>query len=290
MSIRKQYKLSEMLNERPRIAAFRELHQSGCFVIPNPWDIGTTRYLQHLQFRALATTSAGFAFSRGLPDSNKAVTRDEMLRHIAEIVNATELPVNADFGSGYADEPEGVGENIRACMQTGVAGLSIEDATGEEQNPLYPLPLAIDRIRAARRAIDESGSGVLLTARAECYLVGSPLPLQESIQRLQAYSEAGADVLYAPGVSKKEEIQEIINSVSPKPVNVLMSSNTGLRVADLTEMGARRISVGSSLARAAWTGFIRAAREIAEEGSFAGFDGSVPFNELNGFFQTEVAG
>jgi 2-methylisocitrate lyase-like PEP mutase family enzyme len=271
----------------PHIAAFRDLHRSGCFVIPNPWDIGTARYLQHLRFQALATTSAGFSFSRGLPDSNKAVNRDEMLRHIAEIVSATDLPVNADFGSGYAQEPEGVGENVQECIKTGVAGLSIEDATGEEENPLYPLPLAVDRIRAARQAIDNSGSGVLLTARAECYLVGYPNSLRESIQRLQAYLEAGADVLYAPGVSKTEEIRQIVNSVSPKPVNVLMSSNIGLHVADLAEMGVRRISVGSSLARTAWTGFIRAAKEVAENGSFAGFDSNVSFAELNGFFQSD---
>ncbi|MFL6463009.1 MAG: oxaloacetate decarboxylase [Bryobacteraceae bacterium] len=276
-----------MPNDHPFITAFRKLHQSGCFVIPNPWDVGTARYLQHLQFPALATTSAGFAFSRGLPDSNGAVIRDEMLRHIAEIVSATDLPVNADFGSGYAHDPEGVGQNVRACAKTGVAGLSIEDATGEEEDPLYPLPLAVDRIRAARQAIDHSGSGVLLTARAECYLVGHPNPWEESIRRLQAYSEAGADVLYAPGVSEAEQIQEIVKSVSPKPVNVLMSSNTGLRVADLAKMGVRRISVGSSLARAAWSGFIRAAKEIAEQGSFAGFNGNVAFAELNGFFQED---
>jgi 2-methylisocitrate lyase-like PEP mutase family enzyme len=282
-----RYKLVGMPNDHPFITAFRKLHQSGCFVIPNPWDVGTARYLQHLQFPALATTSAGFAFSRGLPDSNGAVTRDEMLRHIAEIVSGTDLPVNADFGSGYAHDPEGVGQNVRACVKTGVAGLSIEDATGEEENPLYPLPLAVDRIRAARQAIDHSGSGVLLTARAECYLVGHLNPWEESIRRLQAYSEAGADVLYAPGVSEAEQIQEIVKSVSPKPVNVLMSSNTGLRVADLAKMGVRRISVGSSLARAAWSGFIRAAKEIAGQGSFAGFDGSVAFAELNGFFQKD---
>ena len=271
-----------------RIAAFRDLHQSGCFVIPNPWDVGTARYLQSLKFPALATTSAGFAFSRGLPDSSGAVTRDDALQHIAEIVNTTDLPVNADFGSGYAHEPEGVGENVRACVRTGVAGLSIEDMTGEEGDPLYSLPVAVDRIRAARQAIDDSGSGVLLTARAECYLVGHPNPLEESIRRLQAYAEAGADVLYAPGVSKAEEIQEIVRSVSPKPVNVLMSANTGLRVADLAKIGVRRISVGSSLARTAWTGFLRAAKEIAEKGSFTGFEGSVPFAELNGFFQSDA--
>jgi len=267
--------------------AFRKLHESGCFVIPNPWDIGTARYLHQLGFPALATTSSGFAFSRGLPDTDWAVPRDMMLGHIAEIVAAVELPVNADFESGYAHDPEKVAENVRLCVATGVAGLSIEDATGDPRSPLYELPLAVERIKAARRAIDASNSGVLLTARAECYLVGRPDPLNESIRRLQAYAEAGADVLYAPGPRDREDIKAIVTAVSPKPVNVLMSSHTGLSVADLAEMGVRRISVGSSLARAAWTGFIRAAKRIAGEGSFAGFDGSVPFAELNGFFRED---
>jgi len=270
-----------------RRAAFRKLHERGCFAIPNPWDIGTARYLGQLGFRALATTSSGFAFSRGLPDTDWAVPRDMMLGHIAEIVAAVELPVNADFESGYAHDPEKVAENVRLCVATGVAGLSIEDATGDPRNPLYELPLAVDRIKAARRAIDTSNSGVLLTARAECYLVGHPDPLNESIRRLQAYAEAGADVLYAPGQRDREDIKAIVQAVIPKPVNVLMSSHTGLNVADLAEMGVRRISVGSSLARAAWTGFIRAAKLIAGEGSFAGFDGSVPFAELNSFFRED---
>jgi 2-methylisocitrate lyase-like PEP mutase family enzyme len=270
-----------------RRAAFRRLHEAGCFVLPNPWDVGTALYLRHLGFKALATTSSGFAFSRGLPDSESAVPRDMALDHIAEIVAAVDLPVNADFQGGYAPEPEGVAANVRLAVDTGVAGLSIEDSTGEAGRPLYDLPLAAERIRAARAAIDESGSQVLLTGRAECYLVGHPAPLAESIRRLQAYAEAGADVLYAPGPRERADIQAIVAAVAPKPVNVLMSANTGLRVGDLAEMGVRRISVGSSLARAAWGAFIRAARAMAAEGSFAGFDGSAPFAELDGFFRTD---
>ena len=266
---------------------FRKLHESGCFVIPNPWDPGSARYLRHLGFRALATTSSGLAFSRALPDSDWAIPREVVLKHIAEIAAAVELPVNADFESGYAHQPEGVADSVRLCVETGVAGLSIEDASGDRAKPLYDLPLAIARIKAARSAIDASGTGVLLTARAECYLVGRPEPLKESIRRLEAYAQAGADVLYAPGVRQRDEIQALVAAVSPKPVNVLMSANTGLRVADVAMMGVRRISVGSSLARAAWTGFIRAAKTIAAEGSFEGFDGIVPFAELNDFFRDD---
>jgi 2-methylisocitrate lyase-like PEP mutase family enzyme len=263
----------------PRRAMFRKLHESGCFVIPNPWDIGTACYLRHLGFQALATTSAGFAFSVGLPDADWAVSRDLVLKHIAEIVSATDLPVNADFESGYAHEPPGVAESVRLCVETGVAGLSIEDATGDPAKPLYDLPLAIERIQAARSAIGEA----LLTARAECFLVGHPDPLPEAIRRLQAYAQAGADVLYAPGVRERADIQAIVAAVHPKPVNVLAPA--GLKVSDLAELGVRRVSVGSSLARAAWTGFIRAAELIAEEGSFKGLDGAVPYAELNEFFR-----
>lgn len=269
----------------PQRAAFRNLHAGGCFVIPNPWDIGSAKYLKHLGFRALATTSAGFAFARGLPDG--AVSRSEMLAHIAEIVSATDLPVNADFGSGFADEPEQVAQNVTPCLATGVAGLSIEDATGDQSRPLYEFSLAVDRIKAARAAIDESGTGVLLTARAECYLVHYPEPLRESLRRLEAYRDAGADVLYAPGVTQREEMQAIVSAAAPKPVNILISSDIGLRVSDLADMGVRRISVGSSLARTAWSGFIRAAREIAEQGSFQAFKGLTPFAELDGFFKRE---
>jgi 2-methylisocitrate lyase-like PEP mutase family enzyme len=272
-----------------RRASFRRLHQAGCFVIPNPWDVGTARYLRSLGFSALATTSSGFAFSRGLPDAEWAVPRDMMLSHIAEIVTSVDLPVNADFEAGYANEPEGVAENVRLCVETGAAGLSIEDATGVREQPLYELRLAVERIRAARAAIDASGADVLLTARAECYLVGHPDPLRESVLRLQTYAEAGADVLYAPGPKEPAEIEAIVAAVHPKPVNVLMSANIGLRVADLAEMGVRRVSVGSSLARAAWTGFIDAAKRIADEGSFAGFDGAVPYAELNKFFRNDAS-
>jgi 2-methylisocitrate lyase-like PEP mutase family enzyme len=216
------------------------------------------------------------------------VSRDAALEHIAEIVAAVYLPVNADFQSGYGDKPEGVAESVRLCVETGVAGLSIEDATGDRDKPLYDLPLAVERIRAAREAINASGADVLLTARAECFLVSHPDPLNEAIRRLQAYSEAGADVLYAPGPTEVGQIEAIVKAVSPKPVNVLMSANTGLHVPDLAEMGVRRISTGSSLSRAAWTGFIRAARLIAAEGSFAGFDGLTPYTELNQFFRTRT--
>jgi len=267
------------------MSKFKELHQSGCFVIPNPWDIGTARYLAHLGFRALATTSSGFAFSRGLPDSAAVVSRQMVLDHVAEIVAATDLPVNADFQNGYAADAEGVAESVRLCVATGVAGLSIEDATGDAVAPLYDLTTAKERIAAARGAIDASGSGVLLTGRAECYLTGHPDPLREAIRRLQAYAEAGADVLYAPGAREREEIGAIVKAVHPKPVNVLMAANTGLRVADLAQLGVRRVSVGSSLARTAWTSFIRTAKAIAEEGSFAGFDGNIPFAELDNFFR-----
>ena len=266
-------------------ARFRELHESGCFVVPNPWDIGSARYLRHLGFQALATTSSGLAFSRGVPDAAWAVPRDAVLAHIAEIVEAVDLPVNADFESGYAHEPEAVAENVRLCVQTGVAGLSIEDATGDDSHPLYDLALGAERIKAARRSIDETKSGVMLTGRAECFLVGYPDPFPEALRRLEAYANAGADVLYAPGVSDPEDIKTLVEAMRPKPVNVLMSANTGLKVDDLAAMGVRRISVGSSLARAAWTGFIRAAQLIAEQGSFAGFDCNVPFAELNDFFR-----
>lgn len=266
-----------------RRAAFRELHRAGCFVIPNPWDIGSARWLRSLGFKALATTSAGFAFSRGIPDSG-ALTRELVLAHAAEMAHSTDLPVNADFQDGYADTPQGTAESVRRCLETGVAGLSIEDSTGDQARPLYELAAAVERLKAARAAIDASGSGVLLTARAECFLVGHPHPLRESIRRLQAYAEAGADVLYAPGPTAREDIKAIVEAVSPKPVNVLVSSNTGLRVDDLEALGVRRISVGSALARAAWTGFIRAAALIAEQGSFEGFAGLVPFSEIDGFF------
>jgi 2-methylisocitrate lyase-like PEP mutase family enzyme len=265
-------------------AAFRQLHQSGCFVIPNPWDIGSARYLRHLGFTALATTSSGFAFSRGLPDDSAVLGRDLVVAHVGEIANATELPVNADFQDGYGTKPEEVAESVRLCVEAGVSGLSIEDSPGEG---LYELPVALERLKAARTAIDATKSGVLLTARAECFLRGHPEPLKEAVRRLQAFADAGADVLYAPGPRTREDIRAIIKAVAPKPVNILIGWNVGLKVADLAELGARRISVGSSLARAAWTGFLNAARLIAENGSFAGFDSLVTGQELNRFFQAD---
>jgi 2-methylisocitrate lyase-like PEP mutase family enzyme len=272
-----------------RRAAFRKLHERGCFVIPNPWDPGSARYLRHLGFQALATTSAGYAFSRGLPDTDRAVGRDSMLASIADIVAAVDLPVNADFGSGYARDPEAVAGNVRLCLETGVAGLSIEDATGDREHPLYELPLAIDRIVAARAAIDASGTGALLTARAECYLVGRSEPFKESVERLQSYAEAGADVLYAPGLQEREDVRAMVTALSPKPVNLLVSRNTGVKVTDLAELGVRRISVGSTLSRAAWSGFMKAAQALASEGSFTGFDGVPSFADINGLFSQLTA-
>jgi 2-methylisocitrate lyase-like PEP mutase family enzyme len=248
-------------------AKFRSLHQSGCFVLPNPWDIGTAIYLERLGLQALATTSAGFAFSRGKPDGG--VPRDEMLTHIREIVEATALPVNADFHAGYADEPEDVAANVQLCVETGVAGLSVEDSTGRNDCPLYERKLAIERIRAARSAIETSKSGVILTGRCEAWLVGDPDPLHTAIDRLTAYAEAGADCLYAPAVSDPNEIAQIVNAVAPKPVNVLVSGfNHQLTLSGLADLGVRRISVGSGLALAAWGAFFRAAQDIKTNGTF----------------------
>ncbi|MGZ3311148.1 MAG: isocitrate lyase/PEP mutase family protein [Xanthobacteraceae bacterium] len=266
-------------------AAFRKLHAGGCFVIPNPWDIGTTRYLQHLGFKALATTSAGFAFSRGLPDA--AVSRDDMLAHIAEIVAATDLPVNADFEGGYAQAPEGVAESVRLCVETGVAGLSIEDSTGDKNEPLYDLDLAVARMKAARAAIDRAGGDVLLTGRAECFLVGRP-DLDETVRRLKAYSAAGADCLYAPGIRTPEQIAAVVKTAAPKPVNVLMPGALGITVADLESLGVRRISVGGTLARVAWGAFIRATKEIASDGRFDAFKEAAAHAEINGFFRDDM--
>lgn len=265
-------------------AKFRALHESGCFVLPNPWDIGTAIYLERLGFKALATTSAGFAFSRSKPDGG--VPRDEMLAHIREIVDATSLPVNADFHAGYADEPEGVAANVRLCIETGVAGLSIEDSTGRSDSPLYEKKLAIERIQAARSAIDASKTGVVLTGRCEAWLVGDSDPLQTALERLTAYAEAGANCLYAPGVSDPNEIRQIVKTVAPKPVNVLVSGfNHHLTLSDLAGLGVRRISVGSGLALAAWGAFLRAAQDIKTNGTFNLLANSAPFAELNELFR-----
>jgi 2-methylisocitrate lyase-like PEP mutase family enzyme len=272
------------------IDRFRALHESGCFVLPNPWDAGTAIYLQQLGFNALATTSAGFAFSRGLPDSVSAVSRGLMLAHISEVVEATPLPVNADFQTGYADEPEGVATSVTLCVATGVAGLSIEDASGNNATPLYDHALAVERIKAARAAIDASGIPVVLTARCEAWLVGQPDPARVATERLIAFAEAGADCLYAPGVSEPVEIEAIVKAVSPKPVNVLVSRfNSELTVSRLAELGVRRISVGSALACVAWGAFMRAARFIAETGSFEELSDGAPFNEINELFRKRTA-
>jgi 2-methylisocitrate lyase-like PEP mutase family enzyme len=267
---------------------FRRLHSQGCFVIPNPWDVGSARYLQHLGFPALATTSAGFAFSQGLPDSDIAVSRDRSLGHIAEITAAVDVPVNADFASGYGVGPGEVADSVARCVATGVAGLSIEDATGDPSRPLYDLSTALERVKAARQAIDQSGSDVLLTARAECYHVGHPDAFRESVRRLQAYAEAGADVLFAPGVSKPEEIKALVEAIQPKPFNLLVVRDLGLRVADIEALGVRRISVGGAFALVAWGGFMRAAQILKSDGSFAGLTGSAAYPEINDFLEADL--
>jgi 2-methylisocitrate lyase-like PEP mutase family enzyme len=271
------------------IAKFRTLHESGCFVLPNPWDIGSAVYLQHLGYKALATTSAGFAFAQGLPDTASAINRGQMLAHIREMAAATPLPVNADFQNGYADSPEGVARNVTLCIATGVAGLSIEDATGRAaadlSEALYDIGLASDRIRVARAAIDASGIPVILTARCEAWLVRQPDPLRVALDRLTAYAEAGADCLYAPGVSQPEEIAAIVKAVSPKPVNVLVARpNPAMSVSRLADLGVRRVSVGSGLALAAWGAFIRAAESIAATGSFDAFADAASYSQLNDLF------
>ncbi|HVS21625.1 MAG TPA: isocitrate lyase/phosphoenolpyruvate mutase family protein [Pyrinomonadaceae bacterium] len=269
-----------MASVAQRRESFRALHQSGCFAIPNPWDIGGARYLQHLGFKAIATTSAGFAFSRGLPDD--AVGRDQMLGHIQELVEATDLPVNADFENGYADEPRDVAESVRLCVATGVAGLSIEDATDRRESRIYDVDFAVERIRAAREAIGDSG--VLLVGRAEGFLVGRE-DLNKVVERLIAYSEAGADCLYAPGFREREDIKAIVDAVAPKPVNLLIGGAIGLTMDDAAALGVRRVSVGGALACAAWGGFIRAAKELAEHGCFDEFAQATPHDELQKFFR-----
>jgi len=268
---------------------FRALHESGCFVLPNPWDVGTAVYLHHLGFAALATTSAGFAFAQALPDMVTAVGRDAMLAHIGELVRATPLPVNADFQNGYTDDPAGVAKSVALCVSTGVAGLSIEDATGNKAAPLYEATLAIDRIKAARAAIDESGVPVVLTARCEAWLVGQPEPMRTALERLVAFAEAGADCLYAPGVADPDQIAAIVKAVNPKPVNVLMPvRGQALPISQLEDLGVRRVSVGSGLARVAWGAFIRAAREIAKAGTFDAFADAAPFTELDDLFKSAI--
>ncbi len=259
---------------------FRELHQSGCFVIPNPWDAGSARLLERLGFRALATTSSGFAWSQGRRDNH--VPLEDVLAHLRAVSAAVRIPLNADFEGGFAVEPDGVARNVAAACATGIAGLSIEDSTGDADEPLFDFALSVERVRAARRAIDASGSGVLLTARSEGYIVGRP-DLQETLRRLRAYAEAGADCLYAPGPRNLDDIKAIVDAVAPKPVNVLCSTDFAT-VDDLARLGVRRISVGGALARTAWTGFLAAAQEIAEKGTFVNLTKAISGVKMNESF------
>jgi len=265
--------------------AFRALHQSGCFVIPNPWNIGSARYLQGLGFKALATTSSGYAHSIGCSDGD--VNRDMVLAHCRELAHATDIPLNADFESGYADDPDEVAANVRLCVDTGVAGLSIEDATGNDVDPLYDFDLAVKRVRAARDAIDKAGRDVIFTARTEGFLKNRP-DLDETIRRLKAFADAGADCLYSPGIKTREQITATIKAVAPKPVNFLNSGPFGFTVSDLAALGVRRISVGGTLARVAMNAFVLSARQISQEGKFDSFAGVVPNAELNKFFHDDL--
>ena len=264
---------------------FRQLHEAGCFVIPNPWDVGSARFLQSLGFKALATTSAGFAWSRGCADGG--ITRDMALEHLRELVEATNLPLNADFENGFAPDAAGVAASVSLAIETGIAGLSIEDSTGDAAQPLYSLDVSVERLRGARKAIDQAGEDVLLVARAECFLVGRH-DLDETIARLKAYAQVGADCLYAPGLRTREQIVAVVDAVAPKPVNLLIGWASDLTVSDLAALGVRRVSVGGALAGAAWIGFMRAARLIADEGKFDGFTGS-PGRELNALFRSSGA-
>ena len=266
--------------------AFAALHQSGCFVIPNPWDAGSARYLQSLGFKALATTSAGFAWSHARADNG--ITRDMALAHLHEMVAAVDVPINADFENGFAPDAAGVAENVRLAVATGVAGLSIEDSTGDAARPLFTLDEAVQRLRAARSAIDRAGGGVMLVGRAECFLVGRP-DMAETIARLQAYANAGADCLYAPGVTTREQIVALVEAVAPKPLNLLVGSASELTVADIAALGVRRISVGGALARSAWGGFMRSAQMLAEQGRFDGFADAASGKDLNALFSVPGA-
>ena len=263
-------------------AAFRALHAQGCFVIPNPWDTGSARYLEGLGYKALATTSSGFAWSHGQADG--AIARDAVLAHLRELVAATSLPVNADFENGFGADPQAVAQSVRLAVETGVAGLSIEDSTGNADAPLFPIEVAVERMRAARGAIDAAGGDTLLVGRAENFFAGRP-DLDDAIARLRAYAEAGADCLYAPGIKTREQIAAVVAAVAPKPVNLLVGATSELTMKDIEALGVRRVSVGGAMARAAWGGFIRAARTLADEGRFDGFADAAPGAELNAFFK-----
>lgn len=264
-----------------RRRAFRQLHETGCFAIPNPWDAGSAKYLERLGFRALATTSAGAAWRHAKADGGMNV--QEVLVHLREIVDATGLPVNADFESGFAADAAGVARNVRLAVDTGVAGISIEDSTGNADAPLRDIATSVERIRAARAAIDEAGREAMLIGRAENFIVGRP-DLDDAIARLKAYARAGADCLYAPGIKTREQISAVVAAVAPKPVNLLLGFTTDLQLRDVEALGVRRVSVGGALARTAWGGFMRSAKLIAEEGRFD-FTGGAPGAELNALFR-----
>jgi len=265
-----------------RCRVFHELHRTGCFVMPNPWDVGSAHALEKLGFRAIATTSCGFAWSMARADNQ--VTLDQAIQHLYAVASSVAIPVNADFEGGFAVDADAVGANVSLATTTGIAGLSIEDSSGDPANPLFDFDLAVARIKAARSAIDQSGTGVVLTGRSEGFLVGRP-DLKETIRRLVAYGEAGADCLYAPRLSKLEDVAEVIRAVAPKPVNVLVGSGGFTTLDELTKLGARRISVGGALARAAWAGFFTAAREIAEHGTFESLSKAIPYDDVNEFFR-----
>ncbi|MGA9028450.1 MAG: isocitrate lyase/phosphoenolpyruvate mutase family protein [Steroidobacteraceae bacterium] len=275
-----------MTEARPSIAdkrrTFRQMHEAGCFVIPNPWDLGSARFLQSLGFKALATTSSGLAWSRGRPDGGLAL--GSVLAHLHDIVDGTDLPVNADFESGFAGDAAGVAHNVRLALESGVAGVSIEDSTGDPAQPLHDPGTAVDRIRAARKAIDAAGGDTVLVGRAECFLVGRP-DLDETIGRLKAYANAGADCLYAPGLRTRDDIAALVAALAPRPVNVLIGWAADLTVRDLTALGVRRISVGGALARCAWGAFARSATLLAEQGTFDGFADAYPGAALDSLFR-----
>jgi methylisocitrate lyase len=269
-----------MIQVADRRRRFRQLHEAGCFVIPNPWDCGSARLLEGLGFPALATTSSGFAWSRGRADNH--VSLEETLIHLRSIAREVAVPVNADFEGGFGILPADILPNVAAAAATGIAGLSIEDSTGDPANPLFDFALSVERIQAARRAIDVSGTGIVLTGRSEGFIVGRP-DLAETVRRLTAYAEAGADCLYAPGIRTRSEVTTVVRELAPKPVNVLVSSDA-FTVEELAGLGVRRISVGGALARAAWTGFLQAAKEISERGTFSNLARAVPFADINAAF------
>ena len=273
-----------MANPAEKRATYRKLHEQGCFVQPNPWDVGSARYLQSLGFPALATTSAGFAWTKGSADT--CVGLDETLAHLTELAGACDVPLNADFENAFAHDSDGVARHVMLAIATGIAGLSVEDSTGDVARPLYDFDHALARVKAARAAIDASGSGVVLTARAECFLVGvNDLP--ETIRRLTAYAQVGADCLYAPGLRSREDMRAVIQAVAPKPVNILNSASA-FSVADLAALGTRRISIGGALARTAWAAAMTAAKDLAQQGSFGAFASGKVFMEIDGFFRADA--